>query len=410
MSELINNSRERVNKLKELILTLHKDKSASDVKNELTELMGSVPYGEVVQAEEELIQEGLEREEVLKFCDIHAEALRGNIDTSMAKKVPDGHPVDIFLKENDALQSEINAIQHIYHKIIGKKDDENCNDLLGEIHQHFNNLMDVEKHYVRKENLVFPYLEKNDITGPPMVMWGKHDEIRGFLKSSIQLLREAPEVMKEEVEGFWELMFHPAIKGIEDMFYKEEQILFPMCMDTLTEIEWYEIYTQSEEIGYCLIVPTIEWQPKVRVEENTENKSDGKIKLSSGSFTVEELESMLNSIPQDMTFVDKDDKVRYFSQGKERIFERSKAILGREVQYCHPPSSVHIVNQIVDDFKTGAQDEAEFWIKMGGKLIHIAYYAVRNKNNEYLGTVEVSQDITKLNSLEGEQRLLSYNK
>jgi hypothetical protein len=410
MSELINNSRERVNKLKELILHLHNDKSAKEVKKELTELMGSVPYGEVVQAEEELIQEGLEREEVLKFCDIHTEALKGNIDTSMAKDIPAGHPVDTFIKENEALQSEINAIQHIYGKIVSKNEDENCNDLLSEILQHFVNLMDVEKHYVRKENLVFPYLERNEITGPPMVMWGKHDEIRGFLKSSIQLLREAPEVTKVEVEGFWELMFHPAIKGIEDMFYKEEQILFPMCMDTLTEIDWYEIYTQSAEIGYCIVAPEVEWKPNVTIEESSDSKNDGKVKLSSGSFTIEELECMLNSIPQDITFVDKDDKVRYFSQGEERIFERSKAILGREVQYCHPPSSVHIVNQIVNDFKSGAQDKAEFWINMGGKLIHIAYYAVRNKNNEYMGTVEVSQDITKLNSLEGEQRLLSYDK
>lgn len=410
MSELINNSRERVNKLKELILTLHKDKSAGEVQKELTELMGSVPYGEVVQAEEELIQEGLEREEILKFCDIHTEALKGNIDTSMAKDIPAGHPVDTFINENKALQSEIDSIQHIYHKINSKDAGENCNNLLSEIHQHFNNIMDVEKHYVRKENLVFPYLEKNDITGPPMVMWGKHDEIRGFLKSSIELLRNAPKVTKEEVEGFWELMFYPAIKGIEDMFYKEEQILFPMCMDTLTEIDWYEIYEQSAEIGYCIVVPSVEWIPNITVEEKNIQDTDGKVKLSSGSFTIEELESMLNSIPQDITFVDKDDRVRYFSQGKERIFERSKAILGREVQYCHPPSSVHIVNQIVTDFKNGTQDEAEFWINMGGKFIHIAYYAVRNKNNEYIGTVEVSQDITKLNSLEGEQRLLSYNK
>jgi len=409
MSELINNRRERINKLKEHILTLHKNKSATEVQKELTELMGSVPYGEVVQAEEELIQEGLEREEVLKFCDIHTEALKGNIDTSMAKDIPTGHPVDTFLKENNALQSEINAIQHIYHKIIAGKEDENCNDLLSEIHQHFNNLMDVDKHYVRKENLVFPYLEKNNITGPPMVMWGKHDEIRGFLKSSIEILRNVPDVKKEEVEGFWELMFLPAIKGIEDMFYKEKQILFPMCMDTLTELDWYEIYTQSDEIGYCIIAPTVEWKPKINVSNKPETKNDNKIKFSSGSFSVNELESMLNSIPQDITFVDKDDKVRYFSQGKERIFDRNKAILGREVQFCHPPSSVHIVNQIVDDFKTGKQDEAVFWINMGGKLIHIAYYAVRN-NNEYLGTVEVSQDITQINKIEGDRRLLTYDK
>lgn len=160
MSELINNSRIRVDKLKELILTLHKDKSANEVQIELTELMGNVPYGEVVQAEEELISEGLEREEVLKFCDIHTAALKGNIDTSMAKGIPAGHPVDTFIKENSALQKEIDEIQHIYHKINSRNSEENCNDLLMQIHQHFNNLMDIEKHYVRKENLIFPYLEK----------------------------------------------------------------------------------------------------------------------------------------------------------------------------------------------------------------------------------------------------------
>lgn len=408
MSELINNSRNRVDKLKELILTLHKDKSSSDVKKELTELMGSVPYGEVVQAEEELIADGLEREEVLKFCDIHTEALKGNIDTSMAKAFPEGHPVDTFIKENRALQSEIDNIQHEYYKINSKNSEDGCNEILIAIHQHFNNLMDVEKHYVRKENLVFPYLEKNNITGPPMVMWGKHDEIRGFLKSSIELLRTTPKVKKEELEGYWELMFQPALNGISDMFYKEEQILFPMCMDVLTELDWYEIYNQSNEIGYCLFSPEVEWKPNVTIEGSAEPKGDDKIKLSTGSFTVEELESMLNSIPQDLTFVDKDDKVRYFSHGKERVFDRNKAILGREVQYCHPPSSVHIVNQIVSDFKEGRQDEAVFWINMGGKLIHIAYYAVRNKENQYLGTVEVTQDITKINKIEGERRLLTY--
>ncbi len=410
MSEFINNSRKRVDELKKLILTLHDNASAEDVKKELTDLMGSVPYGEVVQAEEELISEGLEREEVLKFCDIHTEALKGHIDTSMKKSVPEGHPVDTFINENKAIQKEIDKLHHIFHKVNSKNADEDATDLLKEMHTIFNGLMDIDKHYIRKENLIFPYLEKNDITGPPMVMWGKDDEIRGFLKSSIELLQSQPTVTREELEGFWDLMFNPTIKAIEDMFYKEEEILFPMCLDTLTEIEWYEIYTQSDEIGYCLYVPEKEWKPDISITEQVQENQDGKIKLSTGSFTVEELESMLNSIPQDITFVDKDDKVRFFSHGKDRIFERSKAILGREVQFCHPPSSVHIVNQIVNDFKTAKQDEAVFWINMGGKLIHIAYYAVRNNKKEYLGTVEITQDITETNKIEGERRLLTYDK
>ena len=136
----------------------------------------------------------------------------------------------------------------------------------------------------------------------------------------------------------------------------------------------------------------------------------GKIQLPSGSFTVNELTAVLNNIPFDLTFVDKDDRVRFFTQGKERIFARNRAILGREVQRCHPPSSAHIVEEILDDFKSGRQDSAAFWLNMGEKFIHIEYFAMRDKNNNYLGTLEVSQNLTEKRKLTGEQRLLDYSK
>lgn len=119
---------------------------------------------------------------------------------------------------------------------------------------------------------------------------------------------------------------------------------------------------------------------------------------------------MFQTLPFDMTFVDKDDTVRYFSPGRNRIFDRSRAILGRKVQYCHPPKSVHIVNQIVKDFKAGKEDAARFWINMQGKLIYIVYYAIRNDTGDYLGTLEVTQDLTEVRALEGERRLLEYDK
>jgi hypothetical protein len=134
------------------------------------------------------------------------------------------------------------------------------------------------------------------------------------------------------------------------------------------------------------------------------------IQLPSGNFTKAELQAILNTLPVDMTFVDKNEKVKYFSQGKERIFHRSRAILNRDVKLCHPPSSVHVVEQILDDFRTGKQDHAPFWIQMKGKFIFIEYYALRDENGEYLGTLEVSQDLTEKRALEGEQRILSYSK
>jgi DUF438 domain-containing protein len=239
-------------------------------------------------------------------------------------------------------------------------------------------------------------------------MWGKHDETRAFMKSSIQLLTENNNATNEELSGFFELIFNPTFKSISDMIHKEQEILYPMSMDSLTDIDWYEIQQQSEDIGYCLCVPDKEWKPELSDSEIDATKSNDKIKLSTGSFSPEELEGFLNSLPVDFTFVGKDDKVKYFSEGPERVFPRSKAIIGRLVQYCHPPSSVHIVDQILEDFKSGAQDKANFWIPMGDKFVHIAYFAVKDKNGDYLGTVEMSHDISAYRKLEGERRILNY--
>ncbi|MDZ7764406.1 MAG: PAS domain-containing protein [Melioribacteraceae bacterium] len=212
----------------------------------------------------------------------------------------------------------------------------------------------------------------------------------------------------ETLNGFIELMFEPALKSIEEMIYKEEKILLPMCVDTFTDIEWYQIDRQSDDIGFCIYFPEKRWEPNFETKEN-EKRDDAKVRVSTGALKPEELEAMMNSIPLDLTFVDKDDKVRYFSHGKDRVFQRSKAILGREVQYCHPPSSVHIVNQILDDFKTGKQDAAKFWIDFHGKYVHISYYAVRDNEGKYLGTVELTQDIKEFRELEGERRILQYD-
>ncbi len=408
MSEIINNSRVRVENIKKALLDLHKGISVAETQKKLSELMETATYGEVVQAEQELIAEGIPVQEILKYCDLHSDALKGKIDNTRVNDVPAGHPVETFVKENIALQSVIASIKGSLNSINFINEVKVPQDLILKIREGFNSLMDIDKHYIRKENLVFPFLEKYEITGPPMVMWGKHDEARSFLKSAQQILSELTEVEKEDFDGIAELTFLPAIKAIEEMIYKEEQILLPMCLDTFNEINWFEIYQQSDSIGYCLYAPAEEWKPSIETVSASKPADSAKIQLSTGSFTIEELEAVFASLPLDLTFVDKDDNVRYFSHGKDRIFERSKAILGRKVQFCHPPASVHIVEKIVNDFRTGAQDSAKFWINFKGKFVHIAYYAVRNEQREYLGTLEVTQDIAPLRAIEGERRLLSY--
>lgn len=211
MSELIDNSKQRVEQLKKLIFDLHKGVSVEETRKKLSDLMGSVPYGEVVRAEQELINEGLPQEEVLKFCDIHTEALKGKIDLSSARTVPPGHPVDTMTKENNAITEELNRLKKLFKEVESSEITADASEILFTIRSGFNSLMDIEKHYVRKENLVFPYLEKYNITGPPMVMWGKHDEVREFLKSAQKLFEESKTVTAEELNGYIEFVLAPAV-------------------------------------------------------------------------------------------------------------------------------------------------------------------------------------------------------
>jgi uncharacterized protein len=409
MSELINNSKYRKEQLKQLILKLHQGESAEKVRFQLIESLKNIPYGEVVEVEQELIAEGLPETEVLKLCDVHGAVLEGNVDLSGAKSFPEGHPVDVFQHENIELRKVAGQAKQQLDDLPQIEADEFKAYTL-KLESLFNQLMDVDKHYQRKEYLVFPYLEKNEITGPPKVMWGKHDEIREQLKGCIEILK-TPELKMEDLFDALEFLFYPTIQGLVDMTQKEEEILFPMTMDVLTTEDWWNIHKQTLEYGFALYDPKVDWKPEGLVEESTDNNitSDGNIQLPSGSFSAEEIKAILNSVPFDMTFVDKNDKVKYFTQGKERIFARSRSIINRDVRLCHPPGSTHIVEKILEDFKSGKASHAPFWIQMKGKFIKIEYYALRTENGKYLGTLEVSQDLTENRNLEGERRILSYS-
>ncbi len=411
MSELINNSQSRKEKLKSLILKLHNGETQESVRNELLLSLSQIPYGEVVEVEQELIAEGLPEEEILDLCDAHSSVLEGRVDLSALKPVPDGHPVDVFRKENEEIRNVTNAIFALISDILHSSS-ESIREQVIKLRGLYNNLYDVDKHYQRKEYLLFPYLEKLEITGPPKVMWGKHDEIRELIKGSIEVL-QVDSLTREELEAAAEMVLKPAARGAQEMITKEEEILFPMALDTLNESDWYEISRQSIEIGFCLYDPPVDWRPEWVAEQsiNESQKSGSHIQLPSGSFSAEELLAILNTLPVDMTFVDKDDKVKYFSQGAERIFQRNRAILNRDVRHCHPPASAHIVDKIIEDFKSGRENRAPFWINMGGKkMIHIEYFALRNEKGEYLGTLEVSQNVQPYRDLEDEQRILSYSK
>ncbi len=408
MSKNIDNAQFRKAKLKELILKLHAGESPDSVQQQLVETLGTIPYGEVVEVEQELLEEGLPQEEVLRLCDIHSAVLEGNVDLSAARAVPEGHPVHVLIQENKALAAVIDRVKADLDAL-GTDDDDSLQTAVLDLTALFNQLIDVDKHYLRKEYLLFPYLEHSGVTGPPKVMWGKHDEIRDLLKGSLEVLK-TPGITNEELLASAEIVLQPAVKGVADMIVKEEEILFPMLMDTLSDADWYEIQKQSLEFGYCLYDPPTDWAPPGMRAASSEAVlwQEGRIQLPTGGFSVQDLLAILNTLPVDITFVGSDDKVKYFSQSRERIFQRNRAILNRDVRHCHPPASAHIVDKILNDFKSGRQNRAPFWINMQGRMIHIEYFALRAEDGEYLGTLEVSQDLTGYRALEGEQRILSY--
>ncbi len=410
MSEIINNRQQRIDIMKGLIRQLHAGATEDKIKNQLETILGEADYSDVFLMEIQLMEEGIPQESIQQLCDTHTRVLKKQLDLQETPDTTPGHPVHTMVRENRALTENTQKTQYLIEQINQLKDDADALPLMREIQQHLNDLMDVDKHYRRKENLLFPYFEKNDMPGPPTVMWGKHDEVRELLKGTIEALQKIDNIGGAEAKAFCLFAVKPAAEAVDDMIYKEEKILFPTALDLLTEQDWYEIYIQSDEIGYCLYVPEFEWTPEGGFHKEIKKVAaqSNRIQMPTGSFELEELISAFTTMPFDLTFVDKNDTVRYFSPGADRIFDRSRAILGRKVQYCHPPKSVNIVNQIIADFKSGEQDRARFWINLGPRFIYITYYALRSKNGDYLGTLEVTQDLTELRKLEGEQRLLNY--
>jgi len=413
MSEMINNRKYRQKVLKELIMELHDGKDVEHVRERFAKLIEGVTASEISDMEQNLIMEGMPVEEVQRLCDVHASVFKGSIDeVRIPQELFDtpGHPLHTFTLENLAIEKFIDHTVTLHLKSYQQKDGlQGKDDLIKD----FNTLKEIDKHYSRKENLLFPYLEKQGITAPPKVMWGVDDEIREEIKQIINML-EGNDSNKDIIYGKAEETLHK----IKEMIFKEKNILFPMAIDNLTESEWIEIEEESDEIGYCFARPEEKWVPKrIDVEDKEEDKEavatdsqehmDGYVKFETGILSFAEINAIFNNLPFDITFIDKDDIVKYFTQGKDRIFVRTKSVIGRNVENCHPPASVNIVEGIVNDFKSGVKDHEHFWLPMGDWYVYIQYFAVRDDQGQYMGVMEVTQDIKPIQAITGEKRLVS---
>jgi hypothetical protein len=410
VSELIDNvTRGRKDLLKHLILQLHGGAAPVQVQRQLVRVLGQVPYDLVVEVEQELLAGGLPVEEVTRLCHLHGAALQGALDTSAAPVAPEGHPAHTFHRENEALAREIGALEAAAAELDLADAAAAPGEAFLAVREHLHALTDVEKHYLRKEHLLFPFLERHGITGPPKVMWGKHDEARALLRGALEAVGTPPG-SAAEARAVVALAVGPAVQAIRDMIEREEGILLPMSLDTLEEGEWWEVARQSAEIGFCLVDPVEGWRPdSVPAPDPSVEAREGRVRLPTGTLRAAELEAVLNALPLDATFVDAEDRVRYFSHGSARVFARSRAVLGRKVQHCHPPSSVDTVERILEAFRAGRKDRAAFWIQLRGRFVHIEYVALRDATGAYLGCLEVTQDLTERRALTGEQRLLSWS-
>jgi len=408
MSELINNETARDERRKEalkgVIRSLHAGSSVDEVKEEFSALLQEVDGGQIAELEQALIADGMPEDEIKRLCDVHVAVFEDALDLQAPPAAAAGHPIDTLRAEN----IEAEAVMQALEQAVGAGDWGQARTQLGKLRQY-------QKHYLREENILFPYLERYGFTGPSSVMWAIHDDIRAGWKSLDALLADRPKDGAAASQPQIQTSSSDLIKTIRDLIYKEENILVPAALERLSERDWREVRGQEPEIGYFQVEPGADWQGQAAQAETdavtapvaAPDEAPGDLlPLDTGALTTNELNLLLTHLPIDITYVGVDDAVRYFSAGRERIFPRSPAIIGRQVKKCHPPASMDRVQEILDDFRSGVRDDAQFWIQMAGKFIYIRYFALRDAQGAYQGTLEVSQDVTGIRQLEGENRLL----
>lgn len=318
-------------------------------------------------------------------------------DTANTATLPEGHPVSVYFQERElivALLQDLSATN-------AKEETQKYTNI-------FNQLQTIEKRFARKENQLFPFLEKKGWNGPSQGMWSFHDNLR----DQFRLLRK-----HLDANEFDTIRTNTSflVEGISRLMNTEESVLFPNALDLLSEQDWITMRQGEEEIGWMLATTPVPF-PEVAYIHPSEDFTKREMTFSlentshydEGYMTVEQVNLLLRTMPLDLTFVDENDKVIFYNRGEERVFPRSAGIIGREVKFCHPPKSVGTVIKIIESFKNGTQNEASFWINFKGRLIYIRYFAVRDADKNYKGVIEMSQDITDIKNIEGEKRLLDW--
>ncbi len=384
MSELIDNQSKRQQKLKELIQRLHKGEDRATVEAEFKEEFAYVTGSEIAQMEYNLVQEGVSVEEIQSLCDVHASLFKGTLQ-QLHSDLLTVDPLSEFEKDNRMIGKWVEVA-----KKLKDQDDLSFETMQSHIIGLEDDFKFAQQHYAKKENILFPFLEKRGIETIPQVMWGVDNQIREAIKKAMIAVNQETS-LKAISEPFFE-----AIHMIDEMLTKENSILFPMLREKLKEDEYKDIALSLENGANTKYHPPVS-EDGLEVDD---------IPMSLGRLNPLEINAIFNTLPFDMTFVDAQDKVKFVTQGKERIFDRPPSVINRPVHLCHPPQSVDVVMDIVNDLRQGVKDNEDFWIQFRERFVHIRYFAIRDPQGEFLGTLEVTQDITDIQSLIGEKRLV----
>jgi DUF438 domain-containing protein len=389
--------------LKSIIRDLHRGEDISLLKRRFHDLIKDIGPSEIAALEQKLIEEGMPEQEIKRLCDVHVEVFRESLEKKQSPLVPPGHPVHTFMLENKEAVRLTEHLASVLNKFCDAGDTGLFKQSRQEIEDSIALLSDINLHYLRKENQLFPVLEEHGISGPTEVIWAIHDDIRAMLKRSKAQVAALP--ASDALQILQEL-----VKAINDMAYKEDHILFPMSLEVLSDADWMKVRAGEDEIGYAWIKPEASWisgDARIPVKEKLSGVQ-ARLELSTGHLSPEQVNLILTHLPVEISFVNEHDEVEYYSGVKDKIFPRSPGIIGRKVQNCHPPKSLYMVQKILDEFRAGTKDVADFWIQMKGKFICITYYAVRDAQGNYKGTMEVVQDVTHIRTLSGQKRLLDW--
>lgn len=380
----------RARQLKEYLVRLGEGEALESVRADFAEKFREVEASEIMRAEQELLQEGTPPAEIQKLCDVHSALFHGvtmreiiqeklaRADTFPKRDYSDkyakaaalekiaGHPLHTLTRENGALS----ALLEQFYETRDRK-------LLSSIRE-------LSVHYAKKGDLLYPQLKvEYGISGPSDVMWTSDDEIRDELAA----------LMKEDAQtAEWDLRLDAVLKRAEEMIYKEQNILFPICAVNFTEKEWFGIYRDSKDYETCFGVGSEEWTAAENAGIGKENPSGNEIVMPGGHMTLEQLTALLNTIPLEITFVDAENRNCFFNEGP-KVFKRPGMAIGREVFSCHPPKIEPMVRKIIEDLRNGRRDSVPVWMEKGGRTVLVTYMAVRDEKGTYLGTAELVQDM-----------------